>query len=131
MRKRLILLLLSILLVFSSCSSEPKQASEDDAAMFIDITGFSLVGWLTGGEGIEMIGTGTGFRVIYNDCRFDSSNDENTLSGMVIYEARNEGDHYSVDLKGEYEGKDYHIESSFYDGEDKVTFKLNGKSLYT
>ena len=129
MKKVLFYLSVFILIgLLFSCSSEPKEASDEQAALFQDVTGFALVGWLIGGDGVDMVTTDDGFKVIYSDYPIDEKG--NLISGMVSYEKVEQGDYYDVDLETVYNGDEYSIESSFIDGDERVDFTLDGKALY-
>ena len=106
---RKILFYVSVLILTASllsCSSEPKEASEEQAALFFDVTGFALVGWLIGGDGVDMVTTDEGFRVLYKDYPIDEEG-TGLLTGMVVYEKVEEGDYYEVALGVLVEAADY------------------------
>lgn len=129
---RKILFYVSVLILTASllsCSSEPKEASEEQAALFFDVTGFALVGWLIGGDGVDMVTTDEGFRVLYKDYPIDEEG-TSLLTGMVVYEKVEAGDYYEVDLDATVSGKKHSMESSFIDGQERVDFTLDGKELY-
>ena len=117
-----------IVIVFVLCSL-PREASEEQSELFQEITGFALVGWLIGGDGVDMITTDEGFRVIYNDYPIDEEG-KSLLSGIVVYEEVDEGDYYEVDLDASVSGDGHSIESSFIDGSERVDFTMDGKKLY-
>ena len=109
--------------------SLPREASEEQSELFQEITGFALVGWLIGGDGVDMITTDEGFRVIYDDYPIDEEG-KSLLSGIVVYEEVDEGDYYEVDLDASVSGDSHSIESSFIDGSERVDFTMDGKKLY-
>ena len=129
MKKVLFYLSVFILIgLLISCSAEPKEATKEQSELFQSVTGFALVGWLIGGDGVDMVTTDDGFKVIYSDYPIDE--DGNLISGLVSYEKVDQGDYYDVDLEAVYMGDEYSIESSFIDGDERVDFTLDGKALY-
>ena len=129
MKKVLFCLSVFILIgLLISCSSEPKEATKEQSELFQSVTGFALVGWLIGGDGVDMVTTDDGFKVIYSDYPIDEKG--NLISGMVSYEKVEQGDYYDVDLEAVYMGDEYSIESSFIDGDERIDFTLDGKPLY-
>ena len=117
-----------IVIVFVLCSL-PREASEEQSELFQEITGFALVGWLIGGDGVDMITTDEDFRVIYDDYPIDEEG-KSLLSGIVVYEEVDEGDYYEVDLDASVSGDGHSIKSSFIDGSERVDFTMDGKKLY-
>ena len=129
MKKVLFCLSVFILIgLLISCSSEPKEATKEQSELFQSVTGFALVGWLIGGDGVDMVTTDDGFKVIYSDYPIDEKG--NLISGLVSYEKVEQGDYYDVDLEAVYMGDEYSIESSFIDGDERIDFTLDGKPLY-
>ena len=117
-----------IVIVFVLCSL-PRKASEEQSELFQEITGFALVGWLIGGDGVDMITTAEGFRALYDDSPIEEEG-KSLLSGIVVYEEVDEGDYYEVDLDASVSGDSHSIESSFIDGSERVDFTMDGKKLY-